>query len=92
MNTEKIYDEKMEPLVAQLIGIAREHGIPLLVHAALRQESGEVIGCLTQVPGDLEARDLDGARNRHGLSGGIVRGHAGFDTAAGLAITRHHPT
>ena len=90
--TERVYDEEMAPLVAQLIAIAKRENIPLFLSAGMIDSDGGAMVCTTDVGhvGALEA--LAGVCNRHSICTEVVRGHAGFDTAAGLMITRHHPT
>jgi hypothetical protein len=94
--TEHVYDEEMFPLVAQLIAIANRNKIPLIVSAGMifpgpDGEPGS--GCCTTVilhgKGERDER-LRGAENRFGLCEGIIRGHSGFDNAAGLIISRFH--
>ena len=93
--TERVYDEQMAPLVSRLIDIAKANGIPLLVSVGMVMRDGGP-GCwVTNIGRDAMATQMDprleGAYNRFGLCTAIVRGHSGFDTAAGLIISRHHP-
>lgn len=96
-HTERVYDDEMNPLVAQLIKIAQREGIPLLVSAGMICDvNGEPTPtvCMTEIALPKVGSDpekLAGIRNRHGLAHEILRGHRGFDTAAALMITRHHP-
>lgn len=84
--TEAAYDEHMAPLIAQLIRVAQDANIPLLVWAGMELQPDVTGGCLTLVRGYRK-----GANNRMGLCAGILRGDARFDSAAGLMITRFHP-
>lgn len=86
--TEEVYDTEMAPLITQLIEIAKREGLALFVHAGMLTPDGDALGCVTKIPGADDA--LKGTNNRHGLCDGIVRGHNGFDRAAGLVITRYH--
>lgn len=87
--TERVYDEEMGPLVAQLIAISKRAGVPLFVNAGMVDPEGLPRVCVTYVrAGDEWASGID---NRHSLCSGVVKGHSGMDTAAGLMITRHHP-
>lgn len=85
--TEQAYDEEMAPLVAKLIAIAKERGIPLLVSAGMLDEDGEHMGCTTLIP---EANGFRGFTNRMQLCSGILRGDTRFDTASSMQITRYH--
>ena len=89
--TEQVYDDEIAPLMVQIIKICKRDGIPMMASFGMKDENGEAIGCSTLLAGSPEADDgLNGYRNRFGLGIGIARGHSGFDTAAGLMITRHH--
>ena len=88
-STEAAYDDHMAPLVARLIEVAKRAGVALFVTAGMLDESGGEIGCTTRIDGSAR---LAGYNNRIGLMAGIARGHNGFDTAAGLMITKHHLT
>lgn len=88
--TEAAYDDEMFSLVARLIEIARREGVPLMVSAGMLDPEGEPMGCTTLVVDGADP-ELAGYSNRLKLAVGVVRGHSGFDTAAGLMITRHHP-
>lgn len=89
--TEVVYDSEMAPLVARLIEIAKRERIPLLVSAGMINERGGRMTCDTLVA-DTDAPTGPGIVNRYALCKELIRGHEGFDTAAGLWITRHHPT
>jgi hypothetical protein len=48
---ERVYDEKFSPLVAQLIALAREHGITMLAHFHFGQEYEDgPSSCTTSIP------------------------------------------
>lgn len=89
--TEQVYDDEMSPLIAQLIAIAKRENIPLLVSAGMLGEDGAPMTCDTVIGAAKADRFAPGIDNRHDLAFELIRGHRGFDTAAGLAITRHHP-
>ena len=86
--TEQVYDDEMAPLVTKLIEIAEREGMPLFVTAGMVNEDGGAMACTTAIPDETGL--LPGIGNRIGLCTEIVRGHVGFDTAAGMVITRHH--
>lgn len=88
--TEQVYDGEMFPLVAKLIEIAKRENMPLLVSAGMLGPDGEPMMCSTLIGAAKADRFAPGIDNRYGLAHGIVRGHSGFDTAAGLIITRYH--
>ena len=91
-DTERVYDEQMAPLVTQLINIAKASNIPLFLSAGMILRDGTAGCCTTLIGPDLPVDPLlKGVSNRLLLCSGIVRGHRGFDTAAGLVISRHHP-
>lgn len=93
-HTEQIYDAEMAPLVAKLIEISKREKIPLLVSAGLLLDGEDPGGCCTLlVYGNKEGQDrrLLGQENRLNLALGVIRGHNGFDRAAGLMISRFHP-
>lgn len=91
--TERVYDEEMAPLVAQLIEISKREQIPLFVVAGMLDEKEEPISCHTAMVfgKNRPERCLLGLENRIGLCLGIIRGHSGFDRASGLMISRFHP-
>lgn len=91
--TEEVYDNEIAPLMAKIIEIAKRENIPMLVSFGMKMEDGTAGCCTTALSPDTEDMDagLRGFRNRVGLALGVLRGHAGFDTAAALMITRYHP-
>lgn len=86
--TEEIYDNEMAPLVSKLIEIAKREKIPMLVSVGMFDPDGDRMSCDTKIPGEIP-RDV-GVNNRHALAFSLIRGHDGFDTAAGLMISQHH--
>jgi hypothetical protein len=89
--TERAYDDEMSPLVAQLIALAKRHKIPLLVSAGMRRPDGGQMTCDTLIiHGRKDPDSIPGIENRLNLAHAVVRGHAGFDNAAGLMISRFH--
>lgn len=90
--TEEVYDTLMTPLIDELILIAKEHGIPLFVHAGMMMEDGEVGGCITLVPTEAPGLSWRGMNNRHRLSAGVCRGDSRLDRAKSLMITKYHVT
>lgn len=60
-DNEVVYDEQIHPLMAQIIAICKEHGIPML--ASFVYAPGEF--CTTHIPGpkdDEPSQKLEGAR------------------------------
>lgn len=89
--TEQVYDDEMSPLVAKLVEISQREKIPLIVSAGMLGPDGENMTCDTMlIFGRSIGEPMAGIENRFGLSHNIIRGHAGFDTAEALMITRHH--
>lgn len=43
MTKENVYDEQINPLVHQIIGICKEHNIALLLSAQLQDEDDETL-------------------------------------------------
>ncbi|MFJ2364808.1 hypothetical protein ACIPIN_14140 [Pseudomonas sp. NPDC087697] len=57
MTKENIYDERISPLVHQIIDICKEHNIALLLSAQLEDEHGDRLYCTTILPGDDDTSD-----------------------------------
>lgn len=47
MSKEQAYDEKISPLMAQIIAICKEHQIPLLATFNLQNDDEDVMNCTT---------------------------------------------
>jgi hypothetical protein len=84
--SERVYDTEIAGLVSQIFDICKREDLPLLLSVGMRLRAGDGV-CLTV----LQSESFPGASNRCQLGAGIMRGHEDFDTAAGLAITKHHP-
>ena len=55
MNQEEIYDEKVSPLVKQIVEICKEHKMPCIMSFACpndEPEKGELLRCTTALQGD----------------------------------------
>lgn len=50
MNKEQIYDEKISPLMEQIIAVCREHKIAMLAHFAIPAEADDTLSCTTHLP------------------------------------------
>jgi hypothetical protein len=91
--TEQVYDDEINPLVAQIFAICERERIPLFLSAGMLDPAGDPLFCTTRLchgAGDQDER-LMGAENRFQLCHGIVLGHSGLDRAAAMRITRMHP-
>lgn len=44
---EDVYDEKIAPLMTQIIAIAKEHGMPILFSAVYRHDENDTLCCTT---------------------------------------------
>lgn len=91
--TEQVYDDEMAPLVSEIIQIATRERVPLLLSVGMLNPEGGPAGCTSLIlhGPELGLPELRGMENRFGLANGVIRGHGGFDTAAGMMITRYHP-
>lgn len=91
--TEQVYDDEIAPLVSQIVAICKREEIPILISAGMFNEEGVPMTCDSKLRHGIASKvQLPGVDNRYSLAFEIIRGHAGFDTASGLAITRHHPS
>lgn len=52
MNKEQVYDEKISPLMAQIIETCSAHGIAMIVNFAIPTEEHEDLGVITSLPGE----------------------------------------
>jgi hypothetical protein len=86
--TERVYDEQIAPLVAQIIDIAKEHGIPFFCTAGMIMRDGSAGGCTTKVGTPTDAR-LHGVVNQHGWCQTIAR-NGRWQTAARAMVTSYH--
>lgn len=50
MNTEKIYDEKIAPLMSEVIKICQDNGIPIFAHFPLNNDECDDLACTTSAP------------------------------------------
>lgn len=46
---ESVYDEQIAPLMAQIIAIAKEHGMPILFSACYRDDGENLDSCSTYI-------------------------------------------
>ena len=49
MNKEEIYDEKINPLMAQIVDICKEHGIATFCTFAIPTEEDDGLSCTTHL-------------------------------------------
>jgi hypothetical protein len=89
--TEAAYDDRMAPLITQLIQIAKAEGLGLFVHATMLEADGsEPMGCITVIPSTREALKAFG--NRHQLARVLCTDHnRSLDHARSLRVTSFHP-
>lgn len=52
MTREEAYDSKVNPLMAQIIAICKEHGIPMLCSFYLADEHNETLACTSALLSD----------------------------------------
>ncbi len=83
--TEKVYDEKLAPLIEQLLRISAEYDIPMIVSVGMVLD-GMQGHCTNGVQSTRE--ELKGMANRYALSNGIIQGKPEWDRACALKITR----
>lgn len=50
MNKEQVYDEKIAPLMTQIIEVAKEHGIGFMAHFAIPTPEDDGLACTTNIP------------------------------------------
>ena len=55
MNKEQIYDEKIAPLMTQIIAICQEHRIAMLATYAIPTEEAPDLACTTHLPDESGA-------------------------------------
>ena len=79
---EQIYDEKIAPLMKEVIKVCKEEGINVLAQFYLREETDEEedLHCTTYIPGDKEHESLNDALK-------IVRGKGYFQPHMTFAMT-----
>jgi hypothetical protein len=71
MNKEQVYDEKIDPLMAQIIAICQEHKIAMLATFDIPPTPGDDLCCTSHLPdesGNLPARIAAAARAASGPS------------------------
>lgn len=82
MNKEEIYDEKISPLMTQIIEICKEHKIATVASFAIGHEGDEYLMCTTALITDEFQPSVE---QRKALT--ILRGHSEIPS---LNITTHH--
>ena len=50
MDKEQAYDEQLNPLMAEIIAICREHHIGMIAHFCIPTEADEGLCCTTHLP------------------------------------------
>ena len=59
MNKEQVYDEKVAPLMTQIIEICKESGIAMLASFAIPTEEDSGLRCTTCLPDEAGKNDPD---------------------------------
>lgn len=59
MNKEQAYDEKIFPLMTQIIGICEEHGVAMIAQFAIPTEEDSGLCCTTCIQ-DENGKNADG--------------------------------
>ncbi len=54
MNKEQAYDEKLNPLMAQIIAICQEHGIAMVASFAIPTEEDNDLRCTSCIPDESD--------------------------------------
>lgn len=90
LNKEEIYDEKISPLMKEIIGLCKAHGIAMIASFALPTEEDTGLCCTTCLP-DENGKNAPGHRKAFGLlrnetSPLIVRTTQGDKTLSVTAI------
>ncbi len=65
MNKEQVYDEKLNPLMAQIIEVCQAHGIAMIASFAIPTEEDADLRCTSLLPdenGENSAMHMDVAR------------------------------
>lgn len=55
MNKEQIYDEKLAPLMTQVIDLCREHKIAMLATFCIPNDEDSTLSCTTHLPDETGA-------------------------------------
>ena len=71
MNKEQIYDEKIAPLMRQIIEICQEHNIGMLADFEIPNDEDQDLCCTSGTPGDG-----DQISRRHSLARSKLMGEA----------------
>lgn len=70
MNKEQVYDEKIFPLMAQIIGICHEHNIGMIADFEIPNDEDQSLCCTSSTPGDGGQISHRHSRVRSVLMGG----------------------
>ena len=71
MNKEQVYDEKIAPLMAQIIGICHEHNIGMVADFEIPNDEDQDLCCTSGTPGDGGQ-----ISRRHSLARSMLMGEA----------------
>ena len=83
MNKEEIYDEKISPLMGQIIAICQQHGIAMLASYSIPNGEDEGLCCTTHL-----ADETGEVYERFARANAIIRqGHGSRDA---LMLTTQH--
>lgn len=72
-NVESVYDEKISPLMRQIIDICKEHNMPMVASFAYENSEEKGIGCCTTTL-TFDGRHI----NAFAEATSIIRGNPGF--------------
>lgn len=70
MNKEQVYDEKISPLMAQIIGICHKHNIGMIADFEIPNDEDQDLCCTSATPGDGDQISRRHSRARSMLMGG----------------------
>lgn len=80
MNKEQVYDEKISPLMKQIIDICQEHNIGMIADFEIPNDEDSDLCCTTGLPGENDQVSRRHSLARQALMGG---GHAFAFTISG---------
>lgn len=70
MNKEQVYDEKISPLMRQVIEICQEHNIGMIADFEIPNDEDSDLCCTSSTPGDGDQVSRRHSRARSVLMGG----------------------
>ena len=73
MNKEQVYDDKISPLMAQIIEICQEHNIGMIADFEIPNDEDQDLCCTTSLPGDGDQISRRHSLARQALMGGGSR-------------------